>query len=254
MERSDLTGRSQITIVNGTRSAIWVAIYKRSPLRTDEPPIAWQVVSPPPRGKTALFIPRELQVCARYSFEPENPRRPVYQTNVCRVSHAPAGAGFVIESVPSQDRRTWGAVLNRTVENPGWYQIRVVNRFSLGVSIHLRMEERAIFPPRIVPPMAASTEDLDSPFYIAVLPLPRAAGDLLPSSEIALTEIAVKVGESVKVQGGPRKGFKISRASEGDSTIDSEIKKRAPVKKPKPASPRRERGKTRKAAARPDQS
>lgn len=252
MESSVLTGRPRVTIVNGTRSAIWVAIYKRSPLRTDEPPIAWQIVSPPPRGKTALFIPRELQVCARYSFEPENPWRPVHQTNVCRVPHAPAGAGFVIESVPSQDRRTWGAVLNRAAENPGWSQIRVVNRFSIGVSIHLRMEERAIFPPRIVPPMAVLTEDLDSLFYVAVLPLPRAAGDLLPISEIALTEIAVKVGESVRVQGGPRRGFKISRVSAGDSTRDPEpdikaIEQPKPAKKP--ASRRRTPRKTRKTPA-----
>jgi hypothetical protein len=215
MERATPVGRHRITIVNGTRSAIWVAVYKRSPLRTNQPPIAWQVVSPPPRGKTALFVPREVRVFARYSFEPENPRRPVYQTRSLLFPKASAGAGFVIESVSSPDRRTWGAVLNRLAESPGWGQIRVVNRFSIGVSIHVRMDERDIFPPPIVPPMAAWTEDLESPFYVAVLRLPREAGDLLPESEVARTEIAVRGGESVKVQGGPRKGFEISRMLEG---------------------------------------
>jgi hypothetical protein len=242
MERSAPAGRPQITVVNGTRCPIWVAIYKRrSLLHGNEPPVAWQVASPPPRGKTSFFVPRDYQVCARYSFEPENSRRPVYQTNSLQVPHLSAGAGFLIESVTSLDRRTWGAVLTRTAESPGWYRIRIANRFSIGVSIHVRMEGREIFAPRIVPPMAALIEDLDSPFYMAVLPLPRADGDRLLDSEVALTEIAVRAGESVKVQGGPRKGFEISRRDE-----------KQPVKerKQEPASRRRERGKTRKASSR----
>lgn len=250
MTSSVPTGSSRITIVNGTRCAIWVAIYKRSSLREDQPPVAWQVVPPPLRGKTALFVPQEVQVCARYSFEPEKPRRPVHQTRVLQVPHAPAGAGFVIENVSSPDRRACGAVPTRTAESPGWYQIRVVNRFLIGVSVHVRMDGRDLFPPPIVPPMAAWTEGLDSPFYVAVLPLRRAAGDLLPESEIALTETAVRVGESVRVQGGPVKGFKISRISADDSTEKAEIKKRKPAKKT--ASPRRGRGKARKAPASPD--
>lgn len=247
MESSVPTGRPQVTIVNGTRSAIWVAIYKRSPLRVDQPPVAWQVVSPPPRGTTALFVPRKVQVCARYSFEPENPKRPVYQTRSLALPNAPAGASFVIEGMSSPDRRTWGAVLNRVVEPARWGQIRVVNHFSIGVSLHVRMDERDIFPPPIVLPTGAWTEDLNSPFYVAVLRLPRAAGDLLPQSEIALTEIAVRVGESVKVQGGPRKGFEISRIPEGEPHLDAETADpvepevetlaqppRSPKRKPKP--------------------
>lgn len=234
MASSISADRPQISIVNGTRLAVWVAIYKRSPLRTNESPVAWQVVFPPPRGKTTIFIPQDYQVYARYSFEPDDPRRPVYQTNVLQVPHAPAGAGFVIEKVASPDRRTWGAVLTRAAESPGWYLIRIVNRFMIGVWSHVLQGGRDIFSPQILPPEAAWSEDLDSLFYIAVLPWPRAGGDLLLDSEIALTEIAVKAGETVKIQGGPYKGFKISRIT----------KKQAAAKKP--ASRRRERGKTRK--------
>lgn len=243
MESSSLTGRPQITIVNGTRCAVWVAIYKRSSLSTSEPPIAWQVVSPPPRGNTAVFIPRDYQVCARYSFEPENSRRPVYQTNVLQVPHAPAGAGFVLESVSSPDRRTWGAVLTRTAESPGWYQVRVVNHFSIGISSHIKQEGRDIFPPRTVPPKAAWIEEMDSSFYVAVLPFPRAAGDLLLNSEISLTETVVKAGESVKIQREPLKGFKISRIIPGTSSsalfeepdlCEHEPAPSVPGKKPKP--------------------
>lgn len=244
MASSISAGRPKITIVNGTRLAVWVAIYKRSPLRTNEPPVAWQVVCPPPRGKTTIFIPRDYQVCAHYSFEPENPRRPVHQTNVIQVPHAPAGAGFVIQGVSSQDRRTWGAVLTRGDKSPGWYQVRIVNHFTIGVWGHVRQDGRDIVSPRILPPMSAWTEDLDSPFYIAVLPFPRAAGDLLQDSELALTEIAVKAGESVKIQGGSFKGFKISKIPEGSSKTNKEpkaqvrpkakadTKKRATAKKP----------------------
>lgn len=214
MESAASPSRPPVTIVNGARRAVEVVVYKRSPLRPDQPPIAWQVVPLPPRGKTTIVLPREYQVCARYSFEPDNPRRPVHQTNVLKVPQAPAGAGFVVEGV-SPDRRIWGAVLTRTTETPGWYQIRVVNRFPIGVWGHLRQEGRDVVPPRILPPLATWTEDLSSPFYLAVLALPYSAGDLLQDSEIARTEIAVQAGENVKVQGGPRKGFEISRIPEG---------------------------------------
>lgn len=247
MESSTLAGGPRIMIVNGTRSVIWVAVYKRSPLRGNQPPIAWQVISPPPRGATALFIPRGVEVCARYSFEPENPRRPVYQTRSLPLRNTPAGAGFVIESVSSPDRRTWGAVLSRAAENPGWGQIRVLNRFSIGVTIHVSMDERDIFPPPIVPPTAGWIEDLDSPFHVAVLFVRRVAGDLLPLSEIALTETSVRAGEALRVLGGPRKGFEICRIPEGEAILRTEREDpvepevethaqppRAPERKPKP--------------------
>ncbi|HSK81020.1 MAG TPA: hypothetical protein VLQ45_31495 [Thermoanaerobaculia bacterium] len=211
MESSIFAGRPQITIVNSTRCAVWVAIYKRPLLHTNEPPVAWQVVSPPPRGNTAVFIPRDYQIYARYSFEPENPRRPVYQTNVLQVPPAPAGAGLVLEGVSSPDRRTWGAVLTRTTQSPGWHQVSVINRFSIAISGHVRQQGHDIFPPRMVPPMTAWTEKLDPGFYVAVLPLPHAAGDLLPDSEISSTETAVKSGESVRIHREPGKGFKISK-------------------------------------------
>lgn len=256
MTRSSSACSPQITILNGSRHAVWVAIYKRSALRTTEPPVAWEVVVSPPRGKTTVFIPQDYQVLARYSFRPENPRRPVHQTNVLQVPHAPAGAGFLIEGVASPDRRIWGAVLTRVADSPGGYQVRMINRFTVGVWAHVKQGGRDIVSPRILSPLSAWTEDLDSPFYIAVLSLPRSAGDLLLSSEVALTEIAVKVGESVRVQGGPHKGFRISKISAEDSGVDKEPKaqanpkakadtrKRAAVKKP--TSRRRDHGATKK--------
>ncbi|HEX3553784.1 MAG TPA: hypothetical protein VIA62_11210 [Thermoanaerobaculia bacterium] len=184
------------------------------------------------------------------------------QTNVLQVPHAPAGAGFVIEGVSSPDRRAWGAVLTRVAESPGWYRIRVVNHFMIGVWSHVRQGGQDIFRPRLLPPMAALTEDLDSPFYLAVLPLPRVAGDLLQDSEIVMTEIVVKEGETVKIQGGPNKGFKLSKIPAGSSAPEKkpkaqakpkvEIKVREVVKKAskEPARRRREREKTTKAPSR----
>jgi hypothetical protein len=225
-------GRSYVTIVNGTPCTVWVAVYKRSPLHASEPAVAWQVVSSPPRGKTAISIPQAYQVCARYSFEPENAKRPVYQTNTLPVPRAPAGVAVAVEGISTSDRRTWGAVLTRTAENLGCYQIRIVNRFAIGVWSHVRQDERDIFPPRILPPMATWTEDLSSTFYLAVLQLPSAVGDLLPESEIARTEIAVEVGEHVKIQGGPRKGFEIIKISEEEARLVEEpeivLKRQAP--------------------------
>jgi hypothetical protein len=233
MKRLATGGRSQITIYNGTRCAVSVALFKRSPLHPDAPAIAWQVVSLPPRGRTAVLISRDFQVCARYSFEPENPRRPVYQTHTLQGLHAPAGAAVTIEGISTPDRRTWGAVLARTPEGPGWFRIRITNHFAIGVWAHLWQDEQDIFPPRILPPMATWTEDLSSTFYLAVLPLPHAVGDLLPESEIALTEIAVEVGEHVKIQGGPRKGFEIIRTSQGDAILVEERQLEVDVQAPR---------------------
>jgi hypothetical protein len=84
------------------------------------------------------------------------------------------------------------------------------------------------------------TEDLDSPFYIAVLPLPHAAGDLLPNAEIALTETMARAGETFRLQGGPCKGFKLLKCLDGSSTAD---------RKPKAQARPKAQGKTPKRAA-----
>jgi hypothetical protein len=103
--------------------------------------------------------------------------------------------------------------------------------------------------------LAVWVEDLSSPFYLAVLPLPREAGDLLQESEIALTEIAVEAGEHVDIQGGYRKGFTFSRIPEEDPTLveDSELEagnQEMQVTKGKPPKkPARPKSKSKKQAA-----
>lgn len=235
-------GDGRITILNSTRSSIWVAVYCRSALRNDEAPIAWQVESVPSRATTAISAPRDYQIFARYCFKPEAPRQPVYQTNTRAVLRASAGAGFVIESISTPDRCTWGAVLIPAAQEPEWYRVRIVNRFPLGVWTHVRQGGRDVFSPRVLPPGSSGIEDLDSPLYVVVLALPRAAGDLLLNTEVAATEIVVEAGESVKVQGGPRKGFKISKLSL--RALPESLPPARPLQAP-PASPRPPTGRRR---------
>jgi hypothetical protein len=231
MANPETAGRPQLTIINGTRQAVWVAMYKRSTLRPDQPPVAWQVLSLPPKRRVDVSFPEEYQVCARYSFAPEKPLRPVHQTNVLTVNNVPAGSGFVVDGVSSQDRRSWAAVMNRTAKSPGWYEISIANLFPILVWSHVWQEGRDVFPPRPLPPRSVVVEDLRSPFYLAVLPLPPAVGDLLPNGELAPTEIAVEPGKSVKIQGGLFVGHPgdPGRAGEGIQDLQDVRRRGRPV-------------------------
>ncbi len=211
MDTTTPAGRAPVTLANGTRRAVCVVVYRRSALRPGEPPVVWLAASVAARGKVSFVLPRELEVFARYSFEPENPRRPVHQTNSLQVRQPQVGAGFEVQGLSSPDRRTWGAVLARSAESPGWFQLRVVNQFQVGVWAHVRQDGRDVFPPRVLPPLSTWLQDLDAPFRVAVLAEPRKPGDLLVSSANATTETAVTAGESLKIQGGPCRGFRVSR-------------------------------------------
>lgn len=204
--------RPRITIINETRRILWVAIYRRSPLRLKEPVVAWAVVSPPPRGRSAVPVPPDYQIFARYSFDPEDPLKPVYQTRTFQLKR-PAG-GFAIDAV-SLDRHTWGAVLNRMPEGPAWGRIRVVNRFGIGVWSHVQQDGRDVYPPRILTPGMAWTEDLSTPYLLAVVSAPVAPGERLPDEEISLSEVEIGRCGTAAVTGGPRKGYKILTPAPG---------------------------------------
>jgi hypothetical protein len=251
---TDHTGeKSRITILNETRRIVWVAIYRRPPSRPGETAVAWAVAAAPPRGKSVIPVPGNYQIFARYSFEPEDPLKPVYQSRTLSLK-TPAG-GFAVDAI-SLDRRTWGAVLNRLSDGPGWGRIRVVNRFGIGVWSHVQQDGRDIYPPRVLPPDMAWMEDLRSPFYLAVLRGPVQAGDRLLDEEITLSEVELDRGGTAAVRGGPRKGYEIlTPAPQGGKLkpekhpvdLPDELEARAPQPSPRPKASQR----TAKASPKP---
>jgi hypothetical protein len=180
---------ARLAISNESDDLVRIAVYKRSPLRPGEPAIAWTILSLPPRGRTLCPVPRDIQLFARYSFFPERPSSPLHQTGTLRLRQA--DACFALEAV-SADRRTWSAALTRiSGPAPGLGRVRIVNRLGLAAWSHIQQAGRDLFAPRILPPSAVRTEDLSSPFRLAVVGPHILEGAVLPDEEIRATEVVI---------------------------------------------------------------
>jgi hypothetical protein len=256
----------KLEIANETSGIVHVALYKRSPLRPSEPAVAWAIVSPPPRGRAIFSIPRDYRVFARYSFSPEDPWQPVYQTNALslRRNHD----SLAIREI-SLGRSAWGAILTRNVRGAGLGELRIENTFSIGVWCHVQLGEHDVHPPRLLPPRGVLIEALASPFFLAVVsPLARVGAPLV-EEEIRAAEIELAAGEgsAFTVRFTPDRGYRITRGAPPPAERATQPKKaasprpekskkspRALEKKPKQAVTPKADIKGREAAKKPAKS
>lgn len=248
-----------LEIANETDGIVHVALYKRSPLRPTEPAVAWAIASPPPRGRAIFSIPRDYRVFARYSFSPEDPWQPVYQTNVLPLLRD--SGSFSIQEV-SLGRSAWGAFLARNTRGAGSGEVRIENDFALGVWCHIQLGECDVYPPRLLPPYETLIEALASPFFLAVVsPLVR-VGASLAGHEIHATEIELEAGKDgvFTVHGTPCQGHRITRGSPPPVERVAQHKEAVPAKPKKaPLAPEKKKAqakakaeiKTRQVAEKP---
>jgi hypothetical protein len=182
----------KLEIANETRGIVHVALYKKSMLRPSEPPVAWAIVSPPPRGRAIFSVPRDYRVFARYSFSPEDPWQPVYQTNVLPLHRN--HDSLALQEI-SLGRSAWGAILARNVRKTALGELRIENNFTIGAWCHVQLGEHDVHPPRLLSPHGVLIEALASPFFLAVVsPLAR-AGAPLAEHEIRATEVELADGK-----------------------------------------------------------
>ena len=238
-------------IANETSGTVHVALYKRSPLRPEEPAVAWTIVSPPPRGRAIFSIPKDYRVFARYSFSPEDPWQPVYQTQAL-VLHRNHDSLSIREI--SLGRSASGAILARNARKAGLGELRIENDFSTGVWCHIQLGEHDVRLPRLLPPHGVLIDALASPFFLAVVsPLAR-VGAPLAEHEIRATAIELEAGEGriFNVQFIPGRGYRITRGAPLPAERATKPKEAvaSPCAKPKKA-PRAPEKKPRAQAAKP---
>ncbi|HEV7504808.1 MAG TPA: hypothetical protein VGS07_07860 [Thermoanaerobaculia bacterium] len=274
-----------LEIANETSGIVHVALYKRSPLRPAEPAVAWAIVSPPPRGRAIFSIPRDHRVFARYSFSPEDPWQPVYQTHALPLHRNHDSLSIREISLG----RSAGAILARNARKAGFGELWIENDFSTAVWCHIQLGERDVLLPRLLSPRGVLIEALASPFFLAVVsPLTR-EGVPLAENEIRATADELEAGEGgvFTVRFTPGRGYRITRGApllaeratkpkeaaapprakpkkapptpekkpKAQPRPKADIKKREAAKKPakspakKPASHRRGSGKAKKSSA-----
>jgi hypothetical protein len=251
-----------IEIANATGGNVQVALYKRPSRWPVEPAVAWAVVSPPPRGRAILAIPGVYRVFARYSYSPEDPWQPVYQTNALQLRRN--NGSLVIREV-SLGRSAWGAILARDNRVSTLGDLRIQNCFAVAVWCHVQLDTHDIHLPYLLPPRCALTESLASPFFLSVVdPLTR-AGAPLGEHEIRAPAIELAAGEGgvFTIAGTATRGYRIHRGAplaeerqpkvQVDAKVDSK-RRGTPKKQAKQPSRRRQPSeKAAKKSAKPGQ-
>jgi hypothetical protein len=241
-----------LEIANATDSVVHVALYKRSLLRPAEPAVAWAIVSPPPRGRAIFSIPKGYRVLARYSFSPEDPWQPVYQTNALSLQRN--HDSFVLREI-TLGRSALGAVLARNVKKAGLGELRIENHFMIGAWCHVQLGEHDVHLPRLLPPRGVLTESLISPFFLAVVNPRTRVGAPLLEEEVRATEIELETvkGGVFTVRFNPRRGYRITQGAPIPAELVEKPKKasRAPERKPKAQGSSKAAPKKRGAAKKP---
>ncbi len=156
-----------LEIANETNGGAHVALYKKSPLRLQEPAVAWAIVSPPPQGSAIFSISRgDYRVFARYSFSPEDPWKPVNQTRTLSLRRN--NDSLSIKEV----RLACSALVatqTRNVREVGVRELRTENNFSIGVVCYIQLANRDAYLPHFISSHGALIESLYSIFFLAAV-------------------------------------------------------------------------------------
>ncbi len=204
---------SQITLLNGTNELVRVAIYKKPSVQPTLATVAWQIVAPPPGGQTVVPIPETYQVYAEYSLDPNNPNplspsATVNQTNT--VSFLETTAAFQILSSSSQDNKAVGASVKQVFTDLVMNEVRLENKFAIGVLSHIQKDNVDIFAPQVLWPGAVRIENVLSTLYLAVVSQFVFQGTQLMDEEIQMTETPIVEGGTALITGSMWTGYSIT--------------------------------------------
>ncbi len=201
---------SKITLINNTTETVRLALFKRPVLRPGLDVIAWKIVSPPPGGQAMVNIPENYGVMARYSGDPGNPSNLDTQTAV--VAFSETTASFSIDAIASQDRHASGAVITQRFDDLVLNEVRVTNRYPIGVEVSILFDGDPIYAPQVVWPGGLLVEDIRGGIYAAVVASFTGNGHRLVQAEYSQTQTEVREGGSLVVTGSMWKGYALSAA------------------------------------------
>jgi hypothetical protein len=197
-----------VKLINRTNEMVRLALFKRPVLRPTLDAIAWKIVSPPPGGSVTVNIPDQFGVQARYSGNPGDPSNLDSQTPV--LPFAETTAAFSIDGVTSQDRHATGVVITQRFDDLTMNEVRVINRYGLGVEVSMLLDGDPIFAPQVVWPGGLFMEDIRGGIYVAVVALFTARGQRLVQAEYGLTQTELPVGGTLLVTGSMWTGYALT--------------------------------------------
>lgn len=201
---------SKITLINNTTETVRLALFKRPVLRPGLDVIAWKIVSPPPGGQAMVNIPENYGVMARYSGNPDDPSNLDTQTAV--VAFSETTASFSIDAIASQDRHASGAVITQRFDDLVLNEVRVTNRYPIGVEVSILFDGDPIYAPQVVWPGGLLVEDIRGAIHAAVVAPFTGNGHRLVQAEYSQTQTEVREGGSLVVTGSMWKGYALSAA------------------------------------------
>lgn len=196
---------AKITLINKTDEMVRLALFMAPVLNPNLATIAWKIVSPPPGGSTTVNIPPDFAVQARYAGDPSRPSE--LDTTTAAVAFAETTAAFSIDSITSEDRQITGAVIHQIFTDLVMNEVRVFNRYPIGVEVSILKGGDPIYPPQVVWPGALLMEDVRGSIFVAVVSQFTTKGQRLLQEEFSLTQAEVLDGGTLQVTGSQWTGY-----------------------------------------------
>lgn len=197
-----------VTLVNNTNEMVRLALFKRPVLRPGLDAVAWKIVSPPPHGQATVNIPDQYAIVGRYSGDRTNPSNLDMQT--AALAFAETTATFSIDGVTSQDRLASGAVITQRFDELFLDEVRVVNRYGIGVEVSVLLDGSPIYAPQVVWPGGVLMEDIRGGIYVAVVAPFTLSGQRLVQAEYSLTQTQLLEGGTLAVSGSMWEGYALT--------------------------------------------
>ncbi|MGN6151535.1 MAG: hypothetical protein ACTHOH_05925 [Lysobacteraceae bacterium] len=200
---------AHLTLVNRTNEMVRLALFMAPVLDPTLGSIAWKIAAPPPGGSATIEIPDDFALQARYSSDPANPSH--LDTETAVVAFSEFTASFAIEGEASTDGKAGGAVIRQLFTDLVLNEVRVVNRYPIGVELSILKGGNPIHAPQVLWPGGMLMEDLRGAIHVAVVSQLAMAGGRLVQEEIGMTRIDVLPGDTVVVTGSMWTGYALSR-------------------------------------------
>lgn len=199
---------SNITLINGTRETVRLAVFQAPVHNPTAAAIAWQVVAPPPGRHQIVEIPSALRVLVRYSSDPDRPDR---LDSEATASFVETTASFTIDGNAPYDGHGGGAVIKQTFTDLVLNEVRILNSFRTGVEVSILRGDNILYEPQVIWPGGVRLEDARARLHVALVSPFTETGQRLVPEEIHLTQIEVREGSRLIVTGSPWTGYSFAR-------------------------------------------
>lgn len=145
---------------------------------------------------------------ARYSSDPANPSH--LDTETAAVPFSELTATFSIEGATSEDGQANGAVIRQLFTDLVMNEVRVVNRYPIGVELSILKDGSPIHTPQVLWPGAMWMEGIRGSIHVAVVWQFARDGERLVQEEISMTQVKVLPNDTLVVTGSMWTGYALT--------------------------------------------